>query len=435
MLGVSRSVSDKELKKAYYKLAKQFHPDANKDDPSAAAKFQEAQNAYDTLKDKDRRAMYDRLGHDAFKAAEAGGGGAGAHGGGDPFGPGGPFGAGGFGPFGFHASSGAGGAASQAEAEEILKAFFGRMGGGMNMGGGSWHFAGGGGGFGPARGADVEARVRLSFREAVSGADRYIELPATRHSPSQRVELHIPAGVQTGSVMRVSGKGLPGPHPGTPAGDLMVEFEVDADPIFERDGYDLQVFADVPMIDAVLGGEVRVPTVAGSKTVLVKPGTQPGLRLRLAGMGVPMDAAGRPGKRGDLYATVRVQIPKTLTEAQRKALLEFRDGPAKKSAQERAAGTGTGTGTGTGASQPKQGGAAPAAPSSDENAADGASSTEWGSAFSDAFFGGHHAKADEKKKKKNNNDDDHEKNKTDGSKNDDHDDDEKKKKKKGWFGF
>ena len=218
VLGVSRGATDPEIKKAYYKLAKQYHPDTNQGDPDAAAKkFQEAQRAYDTLRDPQKRSAYDQMGHAAYEHADATGGAPGA---GGPFGGGGP--------------------GMQVDPEDLLREFFGRGAGGAGgaRGGG---FQGTifeqvfGGGFGMRRGRSVQAGLTISFEEAIKGTSRRVD-PGAMGIPgaaSKPIDINIPPGVDNGFQMNVEGKGLPGPK-GVPPGDLIVQIMVMPSMKFQR---------------------------------------------------------------------------------------------------------------------------------------------------------------------------------------------------------
>lgn len=314
VLGVSRGASDSDIKKSYYKLAKKYHPDTNQGDPAAAKKFQEVQRAYDTLRDTQKRAAYDQLGHQSYEAAESGGG--------APGGGAGPFGA---------------GQGVQVDPEDLFREFFG--GGGAAAGGFQGtifeHIFGGAGGPGGAgfggrtrRGRSLQAALTINFEDAVKGTRRMIDPSSlgVRGLGSSPIEINIPAGVDNGFQIRLEGQGLPGPQ-GTPPGDLLVQILVAPSPRFHRDGFDLYTEARVGIADAALGTTVDISTIDGKAEVKVKPGTQPGDKLRMRGYGVPMDLVGQRGRRGDQYVVVQVTVPRQLSERQKELLEEFRGGP------------------------------------------------------------------------------------------------------------
>jgi molecular chaperone DnaJ len=314
ILGVPHGASDSELKKAFYKLAKKYHPDTNQGDPKAAAKFQEVQKAYDTLKDPQKRSVYDQVGHKAYENAEATGGS-----------PGGGYYSGGF----------SGG--QQVDPEEIFREFFG---GGAGSGGASsqqFHgtifehiFGGGQGGYGGSRfrrGPSVTAAVTITFDEAMRGTSRAIDLSSigVPSDQSSQVEVNIPAGVDDGFQLQVEGKGMPGPK-GMPPGDLLLQVRVMPSPYYRRDGFDLFSDVKLDMVDAALGTTIDVQTIKGVAEIKIKAGTQSGDRLRMRGYGVPKDLIGQNNRRGDQYVVVKVMTPRNLDERQRKLLEAFKNG-------------------------------------------------------------------------------------------------------------
>ncbi len=298
ILGVPRDADEKAIKSAYRKLARQHHPDVNPGDKAAEGRFKDITEAYEVLSDPAKRQKYDRFGQ-AWKQAERAGQ------------------AGGF-DWGAWAPGGHGFDPSTAEFQEI----FGRGGGGG--GGVSDLFealfgqrAGGGrpGGRAPARGRDLEQAVSISLEEAGSGATRLLS------KDGRRVEVKIPAGVRTGSKVRLRGEGLPGPG-GAPAGDLFLIVEVQPHPRFERREDDLHLRLPLPLSLLVLGGEAQVPSLDGATLTLSIPAeTQNGRRFRLRGKGMP--ALG--GGRGDLYVTVEALLPSALSEAERELFRQLRD--------------------------------------------------------------------------------------------------------------
>jgi len=169
--------------------------------------------------------------------------------------------------------------------------------------------------------------LTITFEEAVKGTSRVIDPSSigVRGSHGAPVEIEIPPGVDSGFQLRVDGKGLPGPQ-GTPPGDLLIQIHVLPSPRFQREGFDLYSEATVGIADAALGTSVEVPTVDGRAEVKVKPGTQPGDKLRMRGYGIPMDLVGQRGRRGDQYVIVKVSVPKILTARQKELLEELRSG-------------------------------------------------------------------------------------------------------------
>lgn len=339
-LGVKRTATEKEIRSAYRRLARRFHPDVNPGDPDAERKFKEVNAAYEVLSDADKRGKYDKYGDqwehadqiEEMRRRQQ----ANAYGsmGGGMGGPGGA-------TFSF----------GGAEGVDLGDLFGGRQGGG------------GGGGFfdsilrgrGRQRGQDVEQAVRISLQEAYAGATRTIEIRegeercmvcggagqlagATCHAcrgsgtatPLRRIQVTIPAGVQDGSRIRVSGRGGPGANGGAP-GDLYLLVRVAEDERFERRGDDLYVDMDVPVADAVLGGEANVPTLKGKTLALRVPAnTQGGKVFRLAGQGMPRTGGGF----GDLYAKVRLVLPERLTDEQRRLFEQLRESESRAGAAE-----------------------------------------------------------------------------------------------------
>jgi molecular chaperone DnaJ len=350
-LGIDKKASAEEIKKAYRKLARTYHPDRNPDDKRAEERFKEISQAHDVLGDPEKRKQYDS-GTGPFAGGAAGGPGFG-----------------GFGNFDFDASS----------MGDILSNLFG--GGGSGPGG-----AGTVGGrrakARPQRGADLETEVRISFDQSISGAQVPLSVPITgvcstchgtgakpgttpkvcprcegrgietqgqgMFSISQpcslcggsgtvienpcptchgsgavrsvkRFRVNIPAGVKEGSRIRVPGKGEEGVR-GGPSGDLYVVTHVDPSPAFKRKGEHLEVEVPLTIPEALLGAEVRVPTLDGTKTLRVKPGTQHGALQRLRGEGPPKLGS---GSRGDIHYRFTIDVPDELTDEQRAAVDEL----------------------------------------------------------------------------------------------------------------
>lgn len=346
VLGVDKGADDATLKKAYRKLAKQYHPDMNPGDKKAEAKFKEATEAYGVLSDPEKRRQYDQFGHAAF---ENGGG------------------AGGFGGFDFSGDMG-----------DIFGDIFGDL-----FGGGRSRRANNG----PMKGANLRAVIHITFEEAVFGCEKEIELtlkdtctkcsgtgakPGT--SPEtctkcngtgqvtytqqsmfgmiqnvqacpdcggtgkvikekcpdcrgtgyvanrKKIQVSVPAGIDNGQSIRIREKGEPGRN-GGPRGDLLVEVQVARHPIFQRQ--DMNIFSTAPITfaQAALGGDVRISTVDGDVVYTVKPGTQTDTKIRLKGKGVP--SLRNKNLRGDQYVTLVVQTPSKLSEEAKEALRKF----------------------------------------------------------------------------------------------------------------
>ena len=308
-LGLTKTATDKEIKQAYRKLARKFHPDVNPGDKVAESKFKEINEANEVLSDPDKRRKYDELGAN-WRAYENV----------PPGAQGFPGGFGGFqGPgAGSYTTSGGGQyrTMSQEEVEEMLGGggfsdfFTTFFGGGVPVGGDERRPRG-------ARrvraGADLEHPVQLTLDEAFHGALRRISLKHDGHTRS--IDVRIPAGVKDGARVRVAGEGEPGPNGGK-AGDLYLRIQVLPHARFERQGDDLTTKVEVPLTTAVLGGEASVATLAGTTVRLRVPATtQNGQKFRLKGHGMPM--AGKTDERGDLYVVAEVQLPRSLTPEER----------------------------------------------------------------------------------------------------------------------
>ena len=271
ILGVSKDVSDAELKKVYRKLSRQHHPDVNPGDAAAEAKFKEISEAYSVLSDPEQRKEYD--------AVRAMGGGARFTGG-----PGGGF------PGGFP-----GGAGGFGGAEDIFANLFG--------GGGR----GGFGGFGPTPGADLTTEQTIPFIDSIKGTSIKLRLN------SGETTVNIPAGIKDGQSLKIRGKGQASMN-GGPNGDLIIKVTVRPHPVFTRDGNNLRVTVPVTFTEAILGATIQVPTLGGEPVKLkVAPGTPNGRVLRVKGKGV------ETGKvHGDLLATVDIAVPQNLSSDAKK---------------------------------------------------------------------------------------------------------------------
>jgi len=286
-LGVPRNADEKAIKAAYRRLARQYHPDVNKE-PGAEDRFKEISEAFAVLSDSQKRARYDRGGHEAFGPDF------------DPFA--------GFG-FDFRRQRGAGGGGfGFPDLAEIFEMFgIGAAGGGR-----------------PARarrGNDLQLEVRVPFGDAIKGATLDLVIPR-QAGPSRiedRVKVRIPAGIADGERVRLAGRGDSPPDGGRP-GDAYLVVRVEPDPRFRREGNDLLTDVAVGLARAALGGEVSVPTLDGSATINLPPGTRSGQKLRLRGKGVP---AGKSRPAGDLLAVVQIHPPRKLDARSRELLEEF----------------------------------------------------------------------------------------------------------------
>ena len=326
-LGVPKTATDKELKQAYRKLARKYHPDVNPGDKSAEAKFKEINEANEVLGDPEKRRKYDELGANwrMYEQAQQQG---------QPF----PGGFGGFGGFGGGGGGGGEGGAwtinmggpggSRTMTEEEMRDIFGTEDPFSDFfrtffGGGA---PGGGEGRGrqqraprSQKGRDIESEAELTLEEAYHGAMRRISITLGGHARS--VDVRIPAGVKDGSRVRAAGEGESGSSGGT-SGDLYLRVKIKPHPVFERKGDDLYTKVAVPVTTAVLGGEAQVPTITGSVRLKVPETTQAGATFRLKGHGMPV--VNKPDQKGDLYATADIQLPRVLTRDQRQLWEQIR---------------------------------------------------------------------------------------------------------------
>ncbi|PYR78569.1 MAG: molecular chaperone DnaJ [Acidobacteria bacterium] len=315
-LGVSKTASEKEVKQAFRKLARKFHPDVNPADKSAESKFKEINEAYEVLGDPDKRKKYDELGANwrLYEQAQQQG---------RPW-PGAQYGGGGFEGFGgddsggtwtINMGGGPGGYRTMSEEEmrdmfgtaDPFSDFFRTFFGGSEPRAGRQSRA-------PRsqKGRDIEHEVELTLEEAYHGATRRISI--TEGGRARSVDVRIPPGVKDGSRVRAAGEGESGSNGGS-SGDLYLRVRIKPHPVFERRGDDLHVKVTLPVTTAVLGGEAQVPTITGSVRLKIPETTQPGQVFRLKGHGMP--AVGKPDGRGDLYAAIEVAPPRSLTKDQR----------------------------------------------------------------------------------------------------------------------
>ena len=281
-LGVSRDVDQATLKKKYRKLAQTYHPDRNPGDKQSEERFKEITEAYAVLSDKEKRQQYDRFGEsgfhqrfsqeDIFRNADLG----------DLFG-----------------NLGGGGA------EDLFSQLFG---GGRPRGRAPRP---------PAKGQDYSMEISIPLRLAIEGGERHVEYRSEGHV--EQLKVRIPAGIEEGAKLRVSGKGGPAPAGGR-NGDLYLQIRIETDAVFRREENNLLVDIGLPYTQLCLGTSIEVPTLQGEKRIKVPAGMQPGGKIRLRGFGVPA-SAGRPA--GDLYAIINVEVPAQLDDEQRKLLEEL----------------------------------------------------------------------------------------------------------------
>jgi len=287
-LGLKRGASEAEIKKAYRSLAKQLHPDRNKDNPNAAKRFGEVTQAYDLLSDKDKRARYDRgeIDEDGNPKMPFGGGFGGYAAGSGPQ-PGG--GAQDFENFNFAGADGA-------DLSDLFEGLFGAGGAAR---------AGGGGPFGgfrqrsapPQKGADVAYRLKVAFTDAVALKAQRITL-----ADGKTIDLKLPKGLEDGTKIRLGGKGQEGPGG---RGDAIVTIEIAPHHFFRREGTNIRLDLPVTLKEAVLGSKVKVPTPEGAVMLTIPKGTSSGKVLRLKGRGF----TAKDGKRGDQLVTVQIELP------------------------------------------------------------------------------------------------------------------------------
>ncbi len=280
ILGVSRGANEQEIKQAYRKLARKYHPDVNPGDTQAEVRFKEINEAYEVLSDKEKRAKYDRFGSDWQRYEQAG--------------PGGDFSGGDF--------------------SDIFETLFG----GRAAPGGRRPAAGG---FNMRLdGQDIEQPVEITLEEAASGTQRKLEFSNPNGSP-RVITVKIPSGVDTGNRVRVPGEGAPGLNGGA-RGDLYMVVKVLPHARYERKGSDLSLKVDAGLYTLLLGGQIQVPTLEGKTITLTVPEqTQNGRTFRLSGQGMPHM---RAASRGDLYVTVNVLLPTNLGERERELIRELR---------------------------------------------------------------------------------------------------------------
>ena len=297
VLGVKKDASADEIKKAYRKLARKYHPDVNPGDKKAEEMFKKVSEAHDALADPEKRKIYDEFGEDGLKAGfdadqarqwrqySSGGG------------RGGP---GYYSDFSFN-----GGNVNYSGLNDFLRDMFG--GGG---GGGAQGFSGRPHARGPQKGGNIESNLEVDFVTAVKGGSTRISLrkeTPTGSYQTETIDVNVPPGVDNGSKIRLAGKGGPGAQ-GGPAGDLFITISVRPHKLFKREGDSLRIDLPVTVAEAMKGAEISVPTLSGPVQLKAPPGTKSGQTLRLRGKGVPNLKTKTPG---DMFVTIRVQVPAT----------------------------------------------------------------------------------------------------------------------------
>ncbi|MDR2883831.1 MAG: DnaJ domain-containing protein [Deferribacteraceae bacterium] len=278
VLGVQKSATDEEIKKAYRSLARKYHPDVNKDDKNAETKFKEISEAYAVLSDKDKRAQYDSVGHDNFTR------------------------------------SGQGYDFNNMNYEDMRNFNFG----GMNMEDLLGDIFGGGMGGRrarrPMRGQDIQYNLNIPFSDVIKGNE--YELDLNTGAGKERIKVKIPAGVDNSSKIRIAGKGHAGGNGGG-NGDLYIIPKIPKHPVYEREGSDLTINVDIDIFEATLGTKIQAPTPYGAVNLTIPPATQEGKKFRLKGRGVPHI---KGGGVGDLFIAIHVRVPEIADEADREAL-------------------------------------------------------------------------------------------------------------------
>ena len=281
ILGLSKGASDDEIKKAFKKKAMKFHPDRTGNDKSAETKFKEAKEAYDVLSDPQKKSMYDQYGTTDFGGGFGGGFGGRSQG-------------------GFNASG----------FEDVFEDLFG------DIFGGGWARN-------PNRaykGADLEYHLQLTLEEAAFGIEKVVKFRTKNED--KEISVSIPAGVDNGDRVRLSGKGEPGINQGPP-GDLFIRVVLEKHSIFERDGNNLYCNVPISFAEATLGAEIEIPTLSNNKVSIdIPPGTQTGKYFRLRGKGIK---SVRGGNIGDLMCSVQIETPVNLSNEQKNILLQFEE--------------------------------------------------------------------------------------------------------------
>ena len=303
VLGISKQASNQEIKKAYRKLAKKYHPDTNPGDEEAEKLFKEVTEAYNVLSDEEKRKLYDQFGHAAFD--------------------------GGTDPYESHFRSGNSENGTHREyyysgnMDDIFDDVFGSF---FNRGRRTNPFASEEDfDFGSSRAADITSEITVSFREAALGCEKRISFD---DESLGSLDVKIPAGIAEGQSIRLRGKGRSGRN--GKAGDLIIRIHIRDDRRFSRDGKDVYITKNIPFTTAALGGEVNVDTLYGTVRCKVPAGSQPGSKLRLKNKGIV--SMKNKDSYGDEYVIIQVDVPKNLTERERKLLQEFQEIHDRKTA-------------------------------------------------------------------------------------------------------
>lgn len=295
VLGINKTATEADIKKAYRKLARKYHPDLNPDDEEAKKKFQQINEAQEVLSDPEKRKKYDQYGKDwahadAFKQANQNRQGTG----------------------GFQGNAGQyqqGSGFDDYDFSDFFSSMFGGAGGGA---------AGAGPSSGRSRrgfkGQDIQATFPLSLKEAYTTHKQVFTVNG------KNIRITIPAGVEDGQVIRLAGHGAPGVN-GGPAGDLFITFQLAVDPIFKRKGNDLYTSVDLPLYTAILGGDMLVNSMDGQVKLKVKPGTQNGTKVKLKEKGFPVYK--KDSQFGDLYISYTVKLPTSLSEKEKELFTEL----------------------------------------------------------------------------------------------------------------
>ena len=327
VLGVRRNATPDEIKKAFRKLAIQFHPDKNPGSKTAEEKFKEASEAHEVLSDSEKRQQYDQFGH-GFAAYSHAGAGAG--------GPGSPFG-------GFDETTFSGfGAAGPESFQDIFGDIFGGMGGAdpFRQGRGPRQSESGPRGGTKTRGADLRYTLAITFEEAATGCEKTISFVRQRggREETAKLAITIPAGVRPGQRLKLRGEG-DAPPVGNQVGDLYVVISVADHPLFRRVENDVHIEVPIGFVEAILGTIVEVPTLTGKASVKIPPGTSSGQSFRLKGKGFSTSTQASSGPSGDMMVKVIVDVPKDLTEDEKETLRSFamtaKPGPLVRAFQEK----------------------------------------------------------------------------------------------------